>query len=38
MTQAEMWKVKVGPVELFKTEINPIMREFKPRTNDSNEW
>jgi hypothetical protein len=34
MTQAEMRKVKVGLADLFKTEINPITREFKTRTDD----
>jgi hypothetical protein len=34
MTQVEMREVKIGLMDLFKTEINPIMREFKPRTDD----
>jgi hypothetical protein len=38
MTQAEMRKVKVGPTDLFKTKVNPIMREFKPRTDDWEDW
>jgi hypothetical protein len=38
MTQAEMRKVKIGLANLFKTEVNPIMREFKPRTDDWEDW
>jgi hypothetical protein len=38
MIQAEMSKVKVGLANLFKTEINQIMREFKPRTDNSEDW
>jgi hypothetical protein len=34
MTQAEMGKVKTGLANLFKTEINSIMREFKSRADD----
>jgi hypothetical protein len=34
MTQAEIWKIKVGVVDLFKTEFNPVMREFKPRIDN----
>jgi hypothetical protein len=34
ITQAEMRKVKVGLADLFKTEINSIIREFKPRIDD----
>jgi hypothetical protein len=38
MTQAEIRKVKIGLTDLFKAEINPIMREFKPRPGDWEEW
>jgi hypothetical protein len=34
MTQEEMLKIKVRLADLFKTEINLIMREFKSRTVD----
>jgi hypothetical protein len=34
MTQTKMRKVKVGLADLFKIEINPIIRQFKPRTGD----
>jgi hypothetical protein len=34
MTQAEMWKVKVRLADLFITEINPIIREFKSRKDN----
>jgi hypothetical protein len=34
MTQAEMRKANVGLAGLFETEINFIMKEFKPRTDD----
>jgi hypothetical protein len=29
-----MWKVKIGLVDFLKTEINLMMREFKPRTDE----
>jgi hypothetical protein len=38
MTQAEMRNIKVRLADLFKTEINLIMREFEPRTNDWEDW
>jgi hypothetical protein len=37
MTQTEMRKVKVGLADVFKTEINPIMGEVIPRTDDREE-
>jgi hypothetical protein len=33
-----MRKVKVGLTNLFKTEFNLIMREFKPRIEDWEDW
>jgi hypothetical protein len=36
--QARTWKVKVGLADFFKTEINFIKREFKPRTDDLEDW
>jgi hypothetical protein len=36
--QAEMRKIKVGMVDLFKTEINPITREFKSKAYDWEDW
>jgi hypothetical protein len=38
MTQGEMGNLKVGLADLFKTEINLIMRESKPRTGDWEDW
>jgi hypothetical protein len=38
MTQAKMRKVKLGLADLFKTEINPIMREFKSSSGDWEDW
>jgi hypothetical protein len=38
MTHAEMRKIKGGLMDLFKTEVNSIMREFKQRTGDSEDW
>jgi hypothetical protein len=34
MTQTEIRKIKIRLADLFKTEVNLIMREFKPRTDD----
>jgi hypothetical protein len=34
MTQAEMRKVKIGLANLSKTEVNLILGEFKPKTDD----
>jgi hypothetical protein len=33
-----MRKVEVGLTDLFKTEINPIIREFTPRTDNWEDW
>jgi hypothetical protein len=38
MSRAEMRRVKKGLVDLFKTEINPIMKEFEPRSDDWDDW
>jgi hypothetical protein len=38
MTQAAMRKVKIGWADLLKTEINLIVREFKPKINDWENW
>jgi hypothetical protein len=38
MTRAEMGKAKVGLPDMFKTEINPIIREFKPKADDLEDW
>jgi hypothetical protein len=38
MTHAQMRKVKVRLANLFKTEINPIVKEFNPRTGDWEDW
>jgi hypothetical protein len=34
ISRAKMRRVKKGFVDLFKTEINPIMKEFVPKSND----
>jgi hypothetical protein len=34
LTQAEMSNVKTGLADFFRTEINLIIGEFKPRTSD----
>jgi hypothetical protein len=34
MSQKQMRKVKEGLVELFETEINPLMKEFQPEADD----
>jgi hypothetical protein len=28
----------IGVADVFKTEINPTLREFKPRTDDWEDW
>jgi hypothetical protein len=38
MTQGKTPKVKIELANLFKTEINHIMREFKLRTDDWEDW
>jgi hypothetical protein len=38
MTRAKTRKVKVGLVDLFKTEINPIISELKPRIDNWENW
>jgi hypothetical protein len=38
LSQGEMRKVKQGLVDLFKTVINPIMKEFKPRPEKWIDW
>jgi hypothetical protein len=38
MSPAEMQKVKEGLVDLFKTEINSLMKEFPLTPNDRENW
>jgi hypothetical protein len=38
LTRTEMGKVEVGLMDLFKTEVNPTTREFKPKADDSDDW
>jgi hypothetical protein len=38
MSHVEMRKVRKGLVHLFKTETKARMNEFKPRSNDWEEW
>jgi hypothetical protein len=33
-----MWKVKVRLTDFLKTEFNPTMREFQPRTGNWEDW
>jgi hypothetical protein len=37
-SQAEMCKVNEGLADLFKTEINPMTKESRPKTNDWEDW
>jgi hypothetical protein len=38
MSQSEMRKVKEGLVDLFKMEINPMMKELQPKPDDWDDW
>jgi hypothetical protein len=38
MSQGETQRVKKGLGHLFKAETNPMMKEFKPRSDDWNDW
>jgi hypothetical protein len=38
LSQSEMRKVKKGLMDLFKTVINPTMKELKPRTSKWKDW
>jgi hypothetical protein len=38
MSQAERRKVKEGRVDLFKTQINPLMKEFQHKPDDWEDW
>jgi hypothetical protein len=39
MSQKEMRKVKQGLVEVFETEINPLLKEFQSTSEDDwEEW
>jgi hypothetical protein len=38
MSQAEIRRVKKGLMDPFKVEINPMMEEFEPRSDDHEYW
>jgi hypothetical protein len=38
MSKTEMRKVREGLTDLFKTMINPLMKEFQPKEGDWEGW